>query len=60
MGSFMPPRPIPTTLEIPDELLSEEWDAAMRGLEQRLAPFAGERPRTPGRHDVDASGRTRL
>ena len=60
MQSFLPPSPVPTSLEIPDELLSDRWNMAMGNLEKRLAVFAGERVDAPKRHELDAQARNPL
>jgi hypothetical protein len=41
------------SFQVPDELLDARWSTAMQMLARRLAVFAGERPTTPGRHELD-------
>jgi hypothetical protein len=54
MKSFLPPSPVPRSLQIPDELLSDRWNITMESFEKRLAAFAGERVAAPKRHELDA------
>jgi hypothetical protein len=41
------------SVQVPDELLDARWSTAIQMLARRLAVFAGGRPTTPGRHELD-------